>query len=116
MFAAVVSRPYHVVALADLALGKVRQTHVQVEGFVTYTTVEADGDLHIRLCDSAEVKGMARDRCIVAECIPELPCEKPPLGARVAVEGVSRFDKENGHKWSEVHPVEKLTVLQGGKP
>jgi hypothetical protein len=106
------ARAYHVVNLVDLALQKVRQTHVHVEGFVTYVAHEADGDTHIRLCDSKDVPDMERGRCIVVECIPELPCERPPIGSKVAVEGVARYDKENGHKWSEVHPCEKLTVIQ----
>ena len=104
-------RPYHVVKLVDLALGKVRQTHVHVEGFVTYIKKEADGDLHIRVCDDPKVPDMQRARCVVCECVPELPCTKPSIGAHVAVEGISRFDKENGHRWNEVHVVEKLTVL-----
>lgn len=109
--AAPASRPYHPVALRDLALGKVRQTHVHVEGWVTYVVTEEDGDLHVRLCDSPKVEGMQRDRCVVVECIPELPCVRPRVGAHVAVEGISRCDKENGHRWNEVHPCEKMTVL-----
>lgn len=110
-WAAEESRVYHPVALRDLALGKVRQMHVQVEGFVTYIKTEEDGDLHVRLCDSADVQDMQRDRCVVVECIPELPCARPKIGAHLAVEGISRFDKENGHRWNEVHPCEKMTVL-----
>jgi len=113
---ALLGRPYHQVPLDDLALGKVRQTHVEVRGFVTYELREEDGDLHIRICDSLAYLGMDRSHCIVAECIPELPCEKPPAASRVIVQGISRFDHENGHKWYEVHPVEKLTIVQGGHP
>jgi hypothetical protein len=93
-------------------------THVEVKGFVTYTVKEADGDTHIRLCDSANIKTMDRKRCVVAECIPLLPCTKPPLGAHVQVDGISRFDAEGAcaagaeHCWWEVHPVENLTVLK----
>lgn len=104
-------RPYHVVALKDLALGKVRQTHVHVEGWVTYVKKEADGDLHIRVCEDPKIPDMQRADCVVCECIPELPCEKPAIGSKVSVEGISRFDKENGHKWWEVHPIEKLEVM-----
>lgn len=93
-------------------------THMHAEGYVTYTTIENDGDIHIRVCDSAGVATMDRKRCIVAECIPSLPCAKPKLGTHVAVEGIYRFDAEGGcspgaqHCWHEVHPVEKLTVLK----
>lgn len=100
-------RVYHQVTVASLAGGKVRQTHVEVEGFVTYVRTEPDGDLHIRLCDSPKVQGMNREHCIVAECIPALPCPAPSVGQKVAVHGISRWDRENGHNWAEVHPIEK---------
>ena len=112
ILAIALSRPYHPVALVDLALGKVRQTHVQTEGYVTYIAHEADGDLHIRICDSPEVKEMTRTRCIVAECIPALPCAQPKIGAHVHVQGISRFDKENGHRWNELHPLETIKEIQ----
>lgn len=91
-------------------------THIHVEGFATYVVKEADGDTHIRVCDAANVEKMDRKRCIVAECIPALPCTKPKVGDNVTVEGISRFDAEGAcaagaeHCWWEVHPVEKLTV------
>ena len=100
-------RHYHAVAIPSLAGGHVRATHVEVEGYVTYVRTEADGDLHIRLCDSPRVKGMNRLRCIVAECIPAMPCPAPDLGQKVAVHGISRYDHERGHQWFEVHPVER---------
>ena len=105
-------RPYHLVTVVELALGKVRQTHIHVEAWVTYTLTEEDGDEHIRGCDSKDVKDMDRTRCAVFECIPELPCTKPPIGSHISVDGIARFDKENGHRWSEVHPVEHLTILK----
>lgn len=93
-------------------------THVHVEGFVTYTVRESDGDIHIRLCDSAGISTMDRKHCIVAECIPSLPCVKPKVGQHIVIDGISRFDAEGAcvpnaeHCWWEVHPVEKLTVLK----
>src|SRR5207247_1927153 len=111
LLAAVLSRPYHPVSLRDLALGKVRQTHVHVEAWCTYTLKEEDGDEHIRGCDAPDVVGMQRDRCAVFECIPEIPCIIPPIGSHFAADCITRFDKENGHRWQECHPVEKLTLL-----
>jgi len=121
-FAKKPSRKYWPHTIAELAAEDPHawhkmHTHVHVEGFVTYTVTEADGDTHIRLCDSPTVLVMDRWRCIVAECIPALPCAKPKVGQRAAVEGISRFDAEGGcvpraqHCWWEVHPVEKLTIL-----
>ena len=74
LFALVASRTYWPVDVATLAQKGTVHTHVAVIGFVTYTKAEADGDLHIRLCDSAAIAGMDLAHCIVAECIPKLPC------------------------------------------
>lgn len=98
------ARSYHKVDLAMMAAqepgsGRV-PTHVEVVGKVTLVKREADGDRHIRLCSGAS--------CIVAECIPSLPCDAPKLGQTVTVQGISRYDTE--HKWHEVHPVEKLMI------
>lgn len=100
-------RQYHQVELRALAAGKVRRTHVLVEGYVAFVKIEEDGDRHIRLCDSASVTTMDRKRCVVLECIPELPCPAPKVGDHIAVAGISRFDPENGHRWYELHPVLK---------
>lgn len=102
---------FHAMALAALAAappaGPVR-THLEVTGYVTYIALEEDGDLHVRLCDAPTVTGMNRRRCVVAECIPALPCRRPARGARVRVRGISRYDGERGHRWWEVHPVLSL--------
>jgi hypothetical protein len=62
-------RAFHVVdlsAFSHMAPGAASiPTHIEVAGWVTYKKVEADGDVHLRLCDGED--------CIVAECIPELP-------------------------------------------
>lgn len=106
-------RTYHPMPLVKMAAQdpahwKGMRTHVLVEGFVTYVKTEEDGDLHIRICDSASIKVMDRAHCIVAEAIPSLPVKKPKLGAKVTVWGISRYDGENGHKWHECHPIERL--------
>jgi len=100
-------RVYHPVSIIALAGGTVRHTHVEVGGFVTYIAHEDDGDLHIRLCTDPKIKVMDRNRCIVAECIPKMPCPAPEMGSRVTVHGISRFDKETNHLWGEVHPIEE---------
>lgn len=100
-----------VLAANDPAHWKGVRTHVQVEGWVAYVKKEDDGDMHIRLCDSASVKGTDRARCVVAECVPLLPCKAPGIGDKVRVKGIYRFDAESGHRWAEVHPVELLEVI-----
>lgn len=99
-------RNYHSTTIADLISGRVVRTHVELSGFVTYQTMEDDGDRHIRICDSAAVKAMDRARCVVLECVPWRPCAAPKLGEKVMVRGIVRFDRENGHGWWELHPLE----------
>ena len=103
------SRLYWPVDLVQFAQFGSVHTHIQVEGYVTYTASEDDGDLHIRLCNAPDVVGMNTSRCIVVECIPKLPCSKPPLRSKVRVQGISRRDPE--HKWWEVHPLESIASL-----
>lgn len=115
LLAAALSRTYWPVtpsqlAAEDPAHWKKCRTHLSVEGFLTYRRLEDDGDQHLRICET-RIEKMDRAWCIVAECIPRMPCNVPPLGSRVRVEGISRFDAENGHRWFEVHPVESLEVL-----
>lgn len=104
--AAVPARLYHPVTIQDLAAGKVRHTHVEVSGFVTYQTMEVDGDRHVRICDSPKVRSMNRVHCVVGECLPWRPCPAPKIGENVKARGIRRHDDENGHKWEEVHPLE----------
>jgi hypothetical protein len=81
-------------------------THVWVTGYVKYVACEADGDLHVRVTSSPNITSPF----FIAECIPSLPCSRPPIGSHVMVQGLSRFDPE--HHWWEIHPVEKLEVIQ----
>ena len=80
-------------------------THVRVSGRVTHVSDVRDGDVHFTVCES-NIKKFDRQSCIVAECIPKLPCKQPKIGQIVTVQGISRFDKE--HNWYECHPVESL--------
>jgi hypothetical protein len=83
-------------------------THIVVEGYVTYTKIEEDGDLHIRLCDSPAVVGMDRAHCMVAELIPNRNYTMDRAikkRERIRVAGVSRYDAERNHNWWEIHPI-----------
>lgn len=90
-------------------------THIQVSGWVTYVVKEGDGDLHVRLCDSAKLKSMDVARCIVAEIIPELTPKgyfKLKVGQHISVDGIYRYDGENpGHHWHECHPVTEMAEI-----
>jgi hypothetical protein len=96
LLAALITRPYYPVTIAQMAAGKNFHTHVAVTGKVELVKTEKDGDTHIKLTDGKAF--------IVAECIPKLPCKPPTVGSTITVYGISRFDGE--HKWWECHPVE----------
>ena len=84
------------------------RTQVAVSGFVTHARKEENGDIGIRICDNPKVEGMDRAHCIMAKCIPKLPCEVPQIGKPITVRGISRYDAAIGHHWWEIHPVEQV--------
>ncbi len=84
------------------------RTHVAVSGFVTRAGREETGDIAIRICDNPKVESMDRAHCIMAKCIPKLPCEVPRIGKPITVRGISRYDAGIGHHWWEIHPVEQV--------
>lgn len=69
--------------------------YAEVTGKVEAAYDEADGDIHIRLGDGS-------GHIIIVECIPELPCPKPPVGSTQTMRGITRWD--GLHKWCELHP------------
>jgi hypothetical protein len=94
-------RMYHRVTIARLA--SPAPTHVVVDGLVAYRRLMKDGDWHLTLTDR-------EGRKVVVEIIPAIPLEVPRKGARVRVWGISRVDFQ--HKWAEIHPAERIEVLQ----
>lgn len=94
-------------------------TRVEISGFVVYKAHEADGDIHLWICDSMKypkeelIPGeKKRTHCAVAEAMPDLPvpaAKAVAVGDYVTVDGISRWDAE--HRWSEcAHPIERLSV------
>jgi hypothetical protein len=117
MMVTIAALVFHLLAIRDITAdnpGAWRhlRTHIEVTGFVTYKAREADGDTHLRVCDSPRVRTMDRKRCIVAECIPALPCAAPKVGAHVRVRGIYRWDGEHAHGWAEVHPVLAIEAVR----
>jgi hypothetical protein len=81
---------------------------VAVGGFVTQIGKEDDGDTDIRICENPKIAGMDRTRCIVAKCIPKLPCDVPQVGRPITVKGITRYDAGVGTHWWEIHPIEQI--------
>jgi hypothetical protein len=83
-------------------------TRAAVGGFVTQVAKGDDGDIDIRICENPKIDGMDRARCVVAKCIPKMPCDVPPVGKPVTVKGITRYDAKVGTHWWEIHPVEEV--------
>ena len=83
-------------------------TRAAVSGFVTQVTKADDGDTEIRICENPKIDGMDRARCIVAKCIPKLPCDVPRVGKPITVKGITQYDAKVGTHWWEIHPVEEI--------
>lgn len=79
-----------------------------VGGFVTQVTKGNDGDTDIRICENPKIEGMDRARCIVAKCIPKIPCDVPKVGKPITVEGIARYDAKVGTHWWEIQPIEEI--------
>ena len=79
-----------------------------VGGFVTQVTKENDGDTDIRICENPKIESMDRGRCIVAKCIPKMPCDLPQVGKPITVKGLTRYDASVGTHWWEIQPIEEI--------
>jgi hypothetical protein len=79
-----------------------------VGGFVTQVTKADDGDTDIRVCENPKIMSMDRARCIVAKCIPRLPCDIPQIGKPITVKGITRYDAKVGTHWWEIDPIEQI--------
>lgn len=74
-----------------------REPHWFAEGTVTEVIHEADGDHHIWLTFA----GTTKDR-LACEITPQQPMAAPPVGAKVRIYGILRYDHQHG--WWELHP------------
>jgi hypothetical protein len=79
-----------------------------VGGFVTQVAKGSDGDTDIRICENPKIDGMDRAHCIVAKCIPKIPCDVLQAGRPITVKGITRYDAKVGTHWWEIHPIEEL--------
>jgi hypothetical protein len=104
---------------ADLSIGELvsedpnrwtdkMSSHAALSGFVTDVAKRDDGDVTIRICETPRIEGMDRARCIVAQCIPKIPCDAPKVGKPITVDGITRYDARVGSHWWEINPVEQI--------
>lgn len=83
-------------------------SRVAIGGFVTDISKTPDGDTAVRVCGNPKVEGMDRAHCVVARCIPKLPCDLPTVGKPITVKGPSRYDAKVGDHWWEIMPTEQV--------
>ena len=85
------------------------EPHVVTEGYVTEARIEReDGDTIFKLVENPNSSGPF----VICEVIDTLNLPIPPVGSRVRVYGVSRYDGKSDHNWHEVHPVLNIQVLK----
>ena len=85
------------------------EPHVVAEGYVTEVRInDEDGDLSFKLVESLH----QAEPFIICEIIDPIKLMPPPVGSRVRVYGVSRYDGKTDHQWYEVHPVLSIEMVK----
>jgi hypothetical protein len=97
---------FHPVSISEINTST--KPHVVAEGYVSELRNEEDGDLVFKLVDNPDSHGAF----IICEIIDPIRLEPPPVGSRVRVYGVSRYDNQENHHWYEVHPVLNIEVVR----
>ena len=91
---------YRQVPLAQIP--HTEEPHVSTIGYVSEVSVDEDeGDLTFKLVDNLQ----RPTHFVVCEIIPSIKMDTPPVGSRIRVYGVTRYDAKADHQWFEVHPV-----------
>src|SRR5579863_5658930 len=81
-------------------------SRASVGGFVTQISKTDDGDTDVRICENSKIDPSDRAHCIVAKCIPKMPCDLPQVGHPITVKGITRYDAKVGAHYWEIHPIE----------
>ena len=98
---------FHEVNIADIEHNT--EPHVVAEGYVAEVRInDEDGDLSFKLVESLHQTAPF----IVCEIIDPIKVMPPPVGSRVRVYGVSRYDGKTDHRWYEVHPVLSIEMVK----
>lgn len=101
---------FHPVRIDDIADNT--EARIVVEGYVSDVRINPmDDDVMFRVVDDLQQNGPF----IVCEVIPPFQLAPPPVGSRVRVYGVSRYDAKEQCQWHEIHPVLKVEILNDGR-
>jgi anti-sigma factor RsiW len=98
---------FHTVSISDISSST--EPHVVAEGYVSDVRIDnEDGDFVFKLVDDVK----RPQPFIVCEIISPIKITPPPVGSRVRVYGVSRYDGKTDHQWYEVHPVLDIEMVR----
>ncbi len=85
------------------------EPHIVTEGYVSEVRMNGeDGDRVFKLVGDLH----RSSPFVICELIDPLNLPAPPVGSRVRVYGVSRYDNKSDHEWHEVHPVLNIEILK----
>jgi hypothetical protein len=97
---------FQLVNIADIEQNQ--NPHVVTEGYVSEMMPDDEGDLKFRLVADLGRPGPF----VVCEILDPIKLKVPPVGSRVRVYGVSRYDGQADRNWYEVHPVLNIEVVK----
>jgi len=97
---------FHAVSIAGIERNT--EPHIVAEGYVAEVRINNEESvLSFKLVERLE----QAKPFIICEIIDRLRLPPPPVGSRVRVYGVSRYDGQLDHQWYEVHPVLNIEVI-----
>jgi hypothetical protein len=97
---------FHRVSIANIEHNT--EPHVVAEGYVSEVRIDHDdGDLVFKLVEDVQ----QAQPFIICEILNPEKLAPPPVGSRVRVYGVSRYDNQQNHNWYEVHPVLNIELV-----
>jgi hypothetical protein len=85
------------------------QPHISTEGYVSEIRLDhEEGELMFKLVDDLQ----RPNHFVMCEVIGDVKLKVPPIGSRVRVYGVTRYDGQSDRQWYELHPVLNIVPIQ----
>lgn len=104
--------PVRLEEFSSVPIGRIptnTEPHIVTEGYVSEVRFNGeDGDRIFKLVNDLHRPGPF----VICELIDPLDLPAPPVGSRVRVYGVSRYDNKTDHEWHELHPVLNIEILK----
>ena len=95
----------------EVAVSKIElntEPHIVTEGYVSEVRIDhEEGNLSFKLVEDLS----HTQPFVICEVIKPSRLVPPPIGSRVRVYGVSRYDGKESHMWYEIHPVLNIEMV-----